>query len=290
MVVIHVKRTEADQFLYECTCADSNDKIIRDLANIWNNRERIIRLGGACEELTKHGPMKAEAERGLDDIQERDGKVIQKGPYYWADPLGNRNGNGPGPQLCEVVAKTVDDAMSVIAKGKAAAGIALTAAALEEKISLIGGAVTMAYPMGLPENDTVRLLLQDPDGSFLESQMGHDYMDPNTATLWWAGKEFFRDQTVGDRVGRNEKTKIIARLQRSGGGAPVREAAVSEEERKNMMAWYFKKQEEEKALAENDEDSYLNSSWANPKALKSELLGTSSVSWKAASTLGAGRR
>jgi len=24
-------------------------------------------------------------------------------------------------------------------------------------------------------------------------------MDPATATLWWAGKEFFRDQTVGDR-------------------------------------------------------------------------------------------
>ena len=38
----------------------------------------------------------------------------------------------------------------------------------------------------------------------------------------WAGKEFFRDQKVGDRVGRNEKTKIIVKLQKPGSGPPVK--------------------------------------------------------------------
>lgn len=67
-----------------------------------------------------------------------------------------------------------------------------------------------------------------------------------------AGKEFRRDQgqTVGDRVGKNEKTRIMCKLQKPGAGPPGREPGVSEEERKAMMAFYFKRQEELKRLAE----------------------------------------
>jgi len=82
------------------------------------------------------------------------------------------------------------------------------------------------------------------------------------------------------RVGKNEKTKIIGRLQRRGVGAPVREPAVSEDERKAMMAWYFKKQEEEKKLAEDRDDTYMAAKWADPRALKRELQGAASLSWK----------
>jgi hypothetical protein len=82
------------------------------------------------------------------------------------------------------------------------------------------------------------------------------------------------------RLGKNEKTKVVARLQRKGAGAPTREPAVSEEERKAMMSWYFKKQEEEKALADDRDDSYLAGSWADPKALKTQLMGTSSIAWR----------
>jgi hypothetical protein len=162
--------------------------------------------------------------------------------------------------------------------------------------------------MGLPDNDTVRLLLEDAaDDGFLHDLMGNDFLEADTATLWWAGKEFFRDQTVGERVGKNEKTKVIARLQKKGGGAPVREPVVSEEERKAMMAWYFKKQEEEKRLAEDDDDGHSGAKWAvrvcgaaapcpahvsppphflpllpsqDPKALKASLLGTQGIGWR----------
>ena len=107
-----------------------------------------------------------------------------------------------------------------------------------------------------------------------------DILDPATSTLWWAGKEFHRDQTVGDRVGKNEKTKVIARLQKKGGGPPAREPAINEEERKAMMHYFFKKQEEAKAAAEADDDSYLESQWADPRGLKRSLLGAGNVSWK----------
>ena len=42
-----------------------------------------------------------------------------------------------------------------------------------------------------------------------------------------------------------------------------------------MMAHYFKRQEELKALAENNEDDYANSPWADTKALKNSLQGIS---------------
>lgn len=141
--------------------------------------------------------------------------------------------------------------------------------------------VAAAVPDGLPVDDPVLLLLAEPDDAgLLKSQLGVAFLDPATAELWWAGKPFARGQTVGDRAGRNEKTRIVAHLQSASQGAPGREPAVSEAERRAMMAWYFKKQEEEKALAENADDWYLSSAWADPRALKTSLNGTGGVSWK----------
>lgn len=106
-----------------------------------------------------------------------------------------------------------------------------------------------AYPMGLPEFDPVRLTIEG--GAGLDgTQAGAELLDEETAGLWMAGKEFRRDQAVGDRVGKNEKTRITCKLQNPGSGPPGREPAVSEDERKAMMAFYFKRQEELKRLAE----------------------------------------
>ena len=132
--------------------------------------------------------------------------------------------------------------------------------------------------MGLPEWDTVRLTIEG-EGGLEGTPAGQQVMDENTAELWVASRMFDRlnNQTVGDRLGRNEKTKVIAKLQRPGAGAPGREAGVSEEEKKAMMAYYFKKQEEMKALAESSEDDYLHSSWADPKQLQRSLRGQGDV-------------
>merc|ERR1712113_1277938 len=94
---------------------------------------------------------------------------------------------------------------------------------------------------------------------------------------WFAGKEMLREKIVKDYVGRHEKTRFKARLQRSGSGPPAREAAITEDERKSMMAHYFKRQQQLKKLAENEEDDYLNSSWADQKSLKRGLQGLGTV-------------
>jgi hypothetical protein len=79
----------------------------------------------------------------------------------------------------------------------------------------------MAYPMGLPEYDLVRINLEGQDDI-------NEFIPVETATLWMAGKEFFRDQLVRDRVGKNEKTKVICKLSKAGSGPPAREPAISE--------------------------------------------------------------
>jgi hypothetical protein len=107
--------------------------------------------------------------------------------------------------------------------------------------------------------------------------VSNELLDPKTTSLWCAGKEFERNQIVADRLGRNEKTKVIAKLQKAGSGPPSREPIVNEEERKAMMAHYFKRNEELKKLAEADDDDYLNSNWADSKEMKRNMQGLSHI-------------
>lgn len=58
------------------------------------------------------------------------------------------------------------------------------------------------------------------------------------------GKELSRSKKLADYIGKNEKTTIVAKLQKRGGGAPVREAAIDEQTQKEMMAFAYKKQQE----------------------------------------------
>ena len=75
-------------------------------------------------------------------------------------------------------------------------------------------------------------------------QAGTLVLEEDTAQLWWAGKMLSRDKKLSDYLGRNEKTTIVAKLQKKGQGAPGREPVFSEEEQKKMMAYAYRKQEE----------------------------------------------
>lgn len=273
MVVIHIKNTEEDQFLFECSVADSVDDVIRRLVALWNLRQQIIRLSSHCKGVIDYGPAKKPKEVGIDHIEEQAGKTIEKGPFYVEDPSGHRTGNRVDPKLSKVIAQTCEDALQAISKLQVAQKVALSPELLKEKIRNIGGALTICYPMGLPEWDPARLALADQDGA--EGMPGTKILDSETSTLWFAGKQFEKDSIIKDRI-RHEKSKIVAKLQKEGSSAPAREPAISEAERKAMMAHYYKKQEELKKVQTNDEDEYLHSAWANSKSLKYQLHGQSS--------------
>eukprot|EP01040_Poterioochromonas_malhamensis_P005469 gene5469-5872_t len=279
MVVLQIKIGDVDGFLYETACATPNDVLVRELVKIWNLRIRLRQLCGGILDLAKHGPMKHPQKAGIDEIQERyNGEVIDKNEFYCPDPTGNRTGNGVGPHLTETIERVVREVDAILDKNNITRKISITLAALTEKLDLVRGVVTMAYPMGLPEWDTVRLTIEGTEG-IEGTAAGQELLDENTAELWVASRIFDRSpgQTVADRLGNNEKTKVVAKLQKPGNGPPGREAAVSEDEKKAMMAYYFKKQEEYKKLSEANEDDYLHSSWADPKQLQKSLRGQGSV-------------
>lgn len=253
--------------------------LIRSLCCVQNLRLRLAALADALEGLGRYGMAKLPQEQGLDAYQEGAANK-QRGEYYEADPLGHRTGEGVSPQLKDVLARVAADAKAMLdSKTQVARRICIEESELTEKLQNIRGAVAMAFPMGLPAHDPVKLMLdaKRSEDALADSSAALEVLPEDTAELWWAGKQFFRDQHVRDLVGKNEKSTVIVKLQKKGGGAPGREPGVSEEERKAMMAFYFKKQEEMKRAAEDDAEDYMMSSWADPKALKNALRGTGNI-------------
>ena len=45
-------------------------------------------------------------------------------------------------------------------------------------------------------------------------QASLEVIDEANAALWWAGKEMLRGKKLADFVGKNEKTKIVAKIQK----------------------------------------------------------------------------
>ena len=94
MVVIHVKRSEEHQFLYETTVEADVTSTVLDLCEIQNTRLRIQRLKLEGEELAKFGPAKHPEKEGLDEYAEDFGHgKVEKNEHYTSDPTGRRTGN-----------------------------------------------------------------------------------------------------------------------------------------------------------------------------------------------------
>ena len=77
-------------------------------------------------------------------------------------------------------------------------------------------------------------------------QAGLQVLEGSSTQLWWAGKELVVGKKLMDYIGKNEKTKIVAKLQKKGQGPPAREPVFSEDEKKKMMSYAYRKQEEMK--------------------------------------------
>ena len=60
--------------------------------------------------------------------------------------------------------------------------------------------------------------------------------------MWWAGKELLKEKPLNAYTGKNQKTKIIVKLTKSGSGAPVRQAPIDEKTRVELMSMFHKKQ------------------------------------------------
>lgn len=70
------------------------------------------------------------------------------------------------------------------------------------------------------------------------------------------------------------------KITKRGQGVPAREPILTEEQKKQMMLQAYRRQEELKKLDKDDDDSYLNSEWADNGNLKRAFHGIKNISWR----------
>lgn len=277
MVLIHLKKSEKkSEFLFETSVSKTVNEICKELTTVHNLRLKVLRLARSITELAKHGPIRPEETRGLSDATSNVTPldINAYGKPNAPDEHGYRTGCPPPTDVAAVLERTAKDAALAVDHNLVDARKSITAALCEEHINNMRGAVMIAYPAyhRLPVYDPARQELEDK-----EELDGHtefqDAMDEKETVLWFAGKEMQKVKEMSEYCGKNEKTKVVIKMQGKQMGAPVREPRIDEATHKSMMSYYYKKQEENKKLQEDDDDSYLNAEWANTNSLKSSLVG-----------------
>ncbi|CAH2006126.1 unnamed protein product [Acanthoscelides obtectus] len=289
MVIVHVKHKDDSQFLFVTTLKTTVNELVNSVVAIYNGRLKIQRICSEMEELAKYGTLFPPEILGLTEEQVEELKLtdpwgekcIPSGGYtYEKDPIGRRNGRKPSKAMQDVLTNAIAEAKEMISKKLVIQGKCLTMKTVQEAINILKGAVTIVYPMKLPPHDTIRMEFENTE-DLTGTQASLEIIDPNTAQIWFCGKEMYREgKTVGDYVGKVENCKVIMKISKRGEGPPGREPVMSEEERKQLMLHAYRKQEELKKIEKDDDDSYLNSDWADSSNLKKTFHGLNNISWR----------
>ncbi|CAH8583514.1 unnamed protein product [Dicrocoelium dendriticum] len=287
MVRLVVKRGDLSYFIVEVSVGIAIDDLLNLVCEIFNGYLKIGRLCSEIAELSEHGVSLPPNMQGLNDDQitelklkdEWGEKCLPSGGYIERkDELGRRNGKAPTEKMKDVLIRTIDEAKKLISRDLVKMDKLMDKATVREALMMLSGAVTIVYPMGLPPYDPIKQEL-DNEEDISGTQASQEVIPVENATIWFSGKEMLRGKVLSDYVGRNEKTKIVAKLSKRGAGAPAREPVIDEEQQKAMMAYYYRKQEEWKKLEANDEDCYLDSAWSEPNQLKRQFHGLENIKW-----------
>ncbi|XP_003219100.1 cilia- and flagella-associated protein 298 isoform X1 [Anolis carolinensis] len=288
MVLLHIKHGDEDQFLLKETCSTSIENLTQEVTKIYNGRLKVQRVCAEMESLAEHGIFLPPNMQGLTDEQieelklkdEWAGKCIPSGgSVFKKDEIGRRNGHAPNEKMKQVLKATVEEAKALISKKQIQANVCVTIDMVKDALDQLRGAVMIVYPMGLPPYDPIRMEFEDKE-DLAGTHASLEVIEESEAQLWWAGKELKKTNQLSDYVGKNEKTKIIVKIQKKGQGAPAREPVISGEDQKQMILFYHKRQEELKKLEENDDDACLDSEWADSHALKRQFHGVKDIKWR----------
>lgn len=75
------------------------------------------------------------------------------------------------------------------------------------------GAVTIVYPMGLPPHDPIQMEFENNED--LEgTQALLDIIPGDESSIWFSGKEMQASKKLSDFMGKNEKSKVIVKIQK----------------------------------------------------------------------------
>ncbi|XP_068600270.1 cilia- and flagella-associated protein 298 [Brachionichthys hirsutus] len=287
MVQLHVKRGDESQFLFNAAVDEPLETVIQQVTAIYNGRLKVERICSEIPELADHGvtlppDMQGLAEEQIVELNLKDEWedecVPSGGPSFQRDELGRRNGHAPNGKMKEVLMRTVEEAKALISKKQVQANISVTMEMVQEALDQLRGAVMIVYPMMLPPHDPIRMEFEERE-DLSGTQSSLRVIAEDECQLWWAGKEMQRGKKLQDYVGKNEKTKLVIKIQKKGRGAPAREPLLTDDQQKHMNAYYYKRQEELKKLEEPDDDNYLGSDWSDRNALKKTFQGLTKIKW-----------
>lgn len=287
MVQLHVKRGDESQFLFYATVDAPLETLIQQITAIYNGRLKVKRLCSEIFELGNHGialppNMQGLTEEQIEELKLKDEweeKCIPSGgPVFRKDEIGRRNGQAPSDKMKEVLTRTVEEAKALTSKKQVQANVCVTMEMVKEALDQLRGAVMIVYPMGLPPHDPIRMEFENKE-DLSGTQASLQVITEDECQLWWAAKEMQRGKKLQDYIGRNEKTKLVVKIQKKGQGAPAREPVITEEQQKQMMMHYYRRQEELKKLEQADDDSYLDSEWSDRQALKRQFQGLTNIKW-----------
>ncbi|XP_065222899.1 cilia- and flagella-associated protein 298 isoform X3 [Planococcus citri] len=252
MVQLHIKKGDESQFLYDSSVNTTVDECYNSVTMIYNGRLKINRICNDMEQLSKHGTMLPSNIAGLTEEQVEELKLVDEWGEKclpsgdWTlnkDPVGRRNGKQPDESMQKLIMKAVDEAKAIISKKQVQAGVFLNQKKIQETLDMLQGTVTIVYPMNLPPHDPIRLEFENCE-DLTGTQASLEVIDPALAQLWFSGKLLERGKKLSDYLGRNEKTKVVLKISKSGTGPPPKESILTEEEKKLMMLHAFRRQEE----------------------------------------------
>ncbi len=289
MVLLHVKRDQRSLFLLETKLASGVGETLEKAVVLHNGRLKVQRLCEEVRDLAGHGTAMPPEMRGLLEEQilelkltDDEGERCQPsgGSQFRRDELQKRSGRAPREEMKEVLVKAAAEVEKMVSTENVKAGKPLDWPVIKEALDIVRGAVSIVYPMGLPSFDPVRMELENVEELEHDSPRAREVIDPAEATIWFASKELSRKETLSKYLGKNEKTKVVVKLSTTRAGQPASESWMDEEAQKRLALENFKRMEELRKLERDDDDSYLNSAWADGSALKKKFQGLDNISWK----------
>ncbi|KAL6089116.1 hypothetical protein STEG23_008304 [Scotinomys teguina] len=221
MVVLHVKRGDESQFLLQAPGSTELEELTAQVTRVYNGRLKVQRLCAEVEELAAHGVFLPPNMQGLTDEQIEELKLKDEwgekcvpsgGSVFQKDDIGRRNGQAPNEKMKQVLKKTVEEAKAMVSKKQVEAGVFVTMEMVKDALDQLRGAVMIVYPMGLPPYDPIRMEFENKE-DLSGTQAALEVIQESEAQLWWAAKELRRTKKLSDYVGKNEKTKIIVKIQ-----------------------------------------------------------------------------
>jgi hypothetical protein len=240
-------KSDRESFIYETTTSRNAAEVTSELAEIWNMRLRLSWYITVSKGLCKEHPNEFTPE--LQQVAEAAERYIG-------------NANGIQVNTAAELKQHIENIQGSVKKSYIA-----------EAADLAKTAKDMA-DLDTPTEDQMRkqAIINVLDDGNLADQ--NEILDPEASQAWTCGKRWDKDETVAKYTSANEKTTMTVKLTKTGAAAPARTPALTAQDQHDMMKWWQKKQDEEKRLAEDDEITYGDAAWADPRSLQKHFQGT----------------